>query len=608
MFSCCLPSCGGSGFRKAKKKSLFSHYRHWLGPHLHRLCPFGRRSPQSSTQEVVEELTDGFGYSISLDRDQLHRAIINNQGCSESEDESTLSVTEACRMRALQAGMMQRLSESVLPAFPSRVLCSVITSLCSYSGSSTAHQVLDQLFPRSHLPSIPGDALIPFGTHGGSLAHCVRDAGGQHHLPNAIYFLLGTWLGQGQDCREPLQFPCWTLQLATLHVSFGGSHVEGHAYLLPGHLEHLKAIEAKQKEPAPKLLPHPEPEPEPEPAPGLEPSPAPAPPPVAELEPASPASDPTGLEEGAPLASAPVPAPELEPTGPWAVTTENQLREEKLNILDFPPRLVAEQLTRMEAELFKKLVPAHCLGSIWSQRDRRDRKFLAPTIRDTVAHTNTLANSVIATCLGALGMTAQDRARMVELWIHVAEGCLGLRNFASFHTIFSALQSPAIKRLKHTWGQVSRERSYTFKKWCRGQQHVSKRLFLKGVIPSLEMIFSYLELLHDETDYYVEGNVLSCRNEEFKFIKDIEMVQKAANLYTVQPDEHFGAWFQAVEPLSEEASYSLSCQLEPRYQWTRKIRLFFTDRKSHSSSRPGLNTRPPKKSPVVVADDAPETS
>ncbi|XP_070093127.1 ral guanine nucleotide dissociation stimulator-like isoform X3 [Equus caballus] len=632
MFSCCLLSCGGSGFRKAKKKRLFSHYRHWLGPHLHRLCPTGRRSTQrcmqeaveeladgfgysisldraqlhpannsdqgcseSSTQEVVEELTDGFGYSISLDRDQLHRTIINNQGCSGSEDESTVSVTEACRMRALQAGMMQRLSESVLPAFPSRVLCSVTTSLCSYSGSSTAHQVLDQLFP------------------------------------SAIYFLLGTWLGQGQDCWEPLQFPCWTLQLATLHVSFGGSHVEGHAYLLPGHLEHLKAIEAKQKEPAPKLLPHPEPEPEPEPAPGLQPSPAPAPPPMAELEPASPASDPTGLEEGAPLASAPVPAPELEPTGPWAVTTENQLREEKPNVLDFPSRLVAEQLTRMEAELFKKLVPAHCLGSIWSQRDRRDRKFLAPTIRDTVAHTNTLANSVIATCLGALGMTAQDRARMVELWIHVAEGCLGLRNFASFHTIFSALQSPAIKRLKHTWGQVSRERSYTFKKWCRGQQHLSKRLFLKeattvlataqrgrhrarerqrqqGVIPSLEMIFSYLELLHDETDYYVEGNVLSCRNEEFKFIKDIEMVQKAANLYTVQPDEHFGAWFQAMEPLSEEASYSLSCQLEPRYQWTRKIRLFFTDRKSHSSSHPGLNTRPPKKSPVVVADDAPETS
>ena len=61
------------------------------------------------------------------------------------------------------------------------------------------------------------------------------------------------------------------------------------------------------------------------------------------------------------------------------------------------------------------MVPSHCLGSILSQRDNRDCEYLAPTIRDTVAHTNTLANSVITTCLGALGMTAQDRARMVEL-------------------------------------------------------------------------------------------------------------------------------------------------------------------------------------------------
>ena len=29
-------------------------------------------------------------------------------------------------------------------------------------------------------------------------------------------------------------------------------------------------------------------------------------------------------------------------------------------------------------------------------------------------------------------------------------------------------------------------------------------LMEQGVIPSLEMIFSYLELLHDETDCYVE--------------------------------------------------------------------------------------------------------
>ncbi|XP_070110946.1 ral guanine nucleotide dissociation stimulator [Equus caballus] len=351
MFSCCLPTCRGSGFRKAKKKSLFSDHRHWLGPHLHCLWPFVRRSPQSYTQDVVEELVDGFGYSVSLDRGQLHCATINNQGCSELEGESNFCLTAACRMHALQAGTMDHLSESLVPAFPGRVICSDTTSMSHYLVFSSSHRVLDQLFPRSCPPSIPCEALIHYGSSGSTFSPCEWDDSPQDQLKIPIYLMLGSWLDQGQDFREPLQFSCWMLSLATGHISFGGSDLEGHAYLLPGHMEPLKTIEPEQKEPAPKLLPHPEPEPEPEPepAPGLEPAPAPAPQPVAELEPVSTASDPTELEEGPPLTAAPVPAPELEPTGPWAVTTENQLREDKPNLLDFPPKLVADQLARMEA-------------------------------------------------------------------------------------------------------------------------------------------------------------------------------------------------------------------------------------------------------------------
>ncbi|XP_046507251.1 ral guanine nucleotide dissociation stimulator-like, partial [Equus quagga] len=110
-------------------------------------------------------------------------------------------------------------------------------------------------------------------------------------------------------------------------------------------------------------------------------------------------------------------------------------------------------------ELFKTLVPTHCLGSIWSERDNRERESLAPTVRDTVMHDNTVANCILVTCLGDASMTAQDRARVVELWIRVAEECRGLGNFCSLHTILSALQSPAIARLQDTWEQVSSNRS-----------------------------------------------------------------------------------------------------------------------------------------------------
>ncbi|XP_070376362.1 ral guanine nucleotide dissociation stimulator-like isoform X4 [Equus asinus] len=290
-------------------------------------------------------------------------------------------------------------------------------------------------------------------------------------------------------------------------------------------------------------------------------------------------------------------------------------------------------------ELFKTLVPTHCLGSIWSERDNRERESLAPTVHDTVMHDNTVANCILVTCLGDASMTAQDTARVVELWIRVAEECRALGNFCSLHTILSALQSPAIARLQDTWEQVSRESSRTWKKWVRREKRVSRELLVQwremisgaglpagcyhpredrnarrfvpappreGVVPSLVTFFCSLELLDATMEDYVEGNVLNCRkwNEQFKLMEEIELLQEAANLYTVQPDEHFGAWFQAVEPLSEEESYSLSCQLEPRYHWVRKIRLFF----KHKKDRSGQNTRPSTKGPVVVVDDPPETS
>lgn len=71
-------------------------------------------------------------------------------------------------------------------------------------------------------------------------------------------------------------------------------------------------------------------------------------------------------------------------------------------------------------ELFKRVVPYHCLGSIWSQRDKKGKEHLAPTVRATVTQFNNVANCVITTCLKGRHATARDRARVVEHWIEVA--------------------------------------------------------------------------------------------------------------------------------------------------------------------------------------------
>ena len=72
-------------------------------------------------------------------------------------------------------------------------------------------------------------------------------------------------------------------------------------------------------------------------------------------------------------------------------------------------------------ELFKTVRPHDFLDSIWSQCDNRGNEHLAPSIHATTTHFNRVVECIITTCIGDPSMTAQDRARVVELWIQVAK-------------------------------------------------------------------------------------------------------------------------------------------------------------------------------------------
>nr|XP_008509705.1 PREDICTED: ral guanine nucleotide dissociation stimulator-like [Equus przewalskii] len=122
----------------------------------------------------------------------------------------------------------------------------------------------------------------------------------------------------------------------------------------------------------------------------------------------------------------------------------------------FSPREVAEQLTVIDAVLFKNVVPSEYLSSTWGKRTQPGHENVAPTVRATVVQFNRVANCVMTSCLGDPNMTAQGRAKVLERWIEVARECQALRNFSSLYAIVSALQSMPIYRLNKTWGKVSR--------------------------------------------------------------------------------------------------------------------------------------------------------
>ncbi|XP_050633984.1 ral guanine nucleotide dissociation stimulator-like [Macaca thibetana thibetana] len=123
MFSCCVPTCcRPPRRRRGQNETVSREYRHWYNPHPRRLWPFARRHPQSSTQQIKQELLDGFHFSIFFKEGQGPPATNHGQCWSGHEN-------EICRMPTFQPSTREKLLESLVPAFLTKPISSYATCL-----------------------------------------------------------------------------------------------------------------------------------------------------------------------------------------------------------------------------------------------------------------------------------------------------------------------------------------------------------------------------------------------------------------------------------------------------------------------------------------------
>ncbi|KAM9450712.1 ral guanine nucleotide dissociation stimulator isoform 3-T3 [Clarias gariepinus] len=360
-------------------------------------------------------------------------------------------------------------------------------------------------------------------------------------LRNTISSILGAWLDQySEDFWKPPEYTCLRRLISYLHVNFPGSDLERRACNLLAQF-HRRL----QQEPDHEVLDH--------------------------------------------------------GSCPFSLLEENGYEDDRPDFLTFDPTVVAEQFTLMDAELFKKVVPYHCLGSIWSQRDKKGKEHLAPTIRATVTQFNCVTNCVIATCLSERTLKHTHRAKVLERWIEVARECRILKNFSSLRAILSALQCNAVHRLRRTWDEVSRENVRIFHELSeifsdennhslsrellikegtskfatleinpkraqkRQQQQPRDLSVMQGTIPYLGTFLTDLVMMDTAMKDYVDGGLINFekRRKEFEVIAQIKLLQLACNNYNFRRNGRFREWFSSVEKLSEAESYSLSCEIEP---------------------------------------------
>ncbi|XP_061094337.1 ral guanine nucleotide dissociation stimulator-like 1 [Conger conger] len=306
--------------------------------------------------------------------------------------------------------------------------------------------------------------------------------------------------------------------------------------------------------------------------------------------------------------------------------------------LSFEADLVAEQLTYMDALLFKKVVPHHCLGSIWSQRDKKHNKRCAPTIRATITQFNAVAACVVSTVLRQRQLRPHLRARVIQHWIDVAQECRIRKNFSSLRAIVSALQSNPLYRLKRAWASVHKDSMQMFEELSdifsdhnnyltsrellmregtskfaslencvkEHQKRTQRRLQLQkemgamqGTIPYLGTFLTDLTMLDTALPDLVEGGLINFekRRREFEVIAQIKLLQSACNSYCLTSDPAFLRWFHSQPQHSEEESYALSCEIEgvgdssptspkPRKSMVKRLSLLFLGAEATSASSP----------------------
>ncbi|XP_049600892.1 ral guanine nucleotide dissociation stimulator-like 1 [Syngnathus scovelli] len=257
--------------------------------------------------------------------------------------------------------------------------------------------------------------------------------------------------------------------------------------------------------------------------------------------------------------------------------SECEHSQDREDILDFSARAIAEQLTRMDSDLFVKVAPYQCLGCIWSQRDKKEN--MSPTIRATIAQFNAITNLVIISLLcrpvsATSGPTPAQRARIIEKWISVAQDCHRLKNFSSLKAILSALQSNAVYRLRKTWTAVSRDSMVTFETLCETFPDencllTNRELLVEnsssGVVPYLGTYLTVLTMLDTALPDTVEAGLINFekRRREFEVLSQIRVLQMSCSQFNLPHHPRIAAWMQGHKLLSDQESYELSRQLEP---------------------------------------------
>jgi len=259
---------------------------------------------------------------------------------------------------------------------------------------------------------------------------------------------------------------------------------------------------------------------------------------------------------------------------PEPIILVNVTDSSTLTLTDIDPVELARQITLIEFDLFKKILPKECLKQSWTKAGKEQN---SPNVLKMIHWSNDVSAWVQSEVLKR--ENPKLRTDIIKLFIKTAKSCKDMSNYSTIFEIIAGLESSAVNRLKKTWERVEKsiQRIYQDLQELTSQAknfqilRSTLKQSLPPCIPYLGMFLTDLTFIDDgnperiESEHYPEGliNFIKLRKTAL-IIKDIQHFQQTGYPNQVVPPIKQFLLNMTSNTINPDEAYRISLQLEPR--------------------------------------------
>ena len=234
------------------------------------------------------------------------------------------------------------------------------------------------------------------------------------------------------------------------------------------------------------------------------------------------------------------------------------------SILQWPSIEIARQITNLNFKKFSSIEPKECLNQNWNDK--------STNINSMIQHFNLLSKWISNQIIDQENL--KQRILIIEKFIEISDKLWNLNNFNGLFSVFSALNSSSIFRLKKTWEGISEESKKIFKNLHSQTSTLNNfsniRLRILNVkppcIPYIGIYLTDLTFIQDGHQKYQNGKINFVKCLQFaKVIRDIQTYQNTK--YYFNEVSILIDWLNNIDDSNlknDEELYQKSLIIEPR--------------------------------------------